>query len=543
MTRPSLSAVMALFAIAAAGAVSAADDAAAFGDPFPVYEELQGHVDFWVRVFSEWDLDQIAVHDMDYPAIVYEVVPLAGRREFPYTEEQEDYVEDVREKWEKRLENLEKKIEDGKRLKRDDKALVLMITDVAGTDGVRDAHERVRTQRGLRERFARGIEISGRYMDRFREIFREEGLPEDLAFLPHVESSFQVDAHSSAGAVGVWQFTRGTGRQYMTISSTVDERRDPVTATHGAAAYFRDAHDLLGNWALVLTSYNHGLHGMRRAQEKYGNDFVRIVREYRSRTFGFASQNFYAEFLAARKIAREPSLYFPEGLDAEPPLRLDAVVLERRRSPSRLAKDYNLPVAELAALNPAWTQRAVERGHALPVGVTVWLPEGISAPTGATGVHVVERGDTLSTIASRYGVSVDDLRRVNGIPAGESVIHVGQQLCLGPGAQVENEIHFHEVRGGENLSTIAQRYGTTVSDLRKLNGIPAGNDVIHVGQKLRVDWSGAPDTIVHVVRRGDSLIRIATEYGVRLSVVLVANELTTSSIIHPGQQILVPLVD
>ncbi|MDX1388689.1 MAG: LysM peptidoglycan-binding domain-containing protein, partial [Acidobacteriota bacterium] len=468
---------------------------------------------------------------------------LAGRREFPYTEEQEDYVEDVRERWEQRLEDLEKKIEDGDSLTRDDKALALLITAAAGTDGVRDSHERVRTQRGLRERFARGIEISGRYMDRFREIFREEGLPEDLAFLPHVESSFQVDAHSSAGAVGVWQFTRGTGRQYMTISSTVDERRDPVMATRGAAAYFRDAYDVLGNWALSLTSYNHGLHGMRRAQEKYGDDFVRIVREYRSRTFGFASRNFYTEFLAARKIAREPALYFPEGLTAEPPLRLDSVVLERRRSPSRLAKDYNMPVAELAALNPAWTGRAVERGHALPVGLTVWLPEGIAAPTGATGVHVVERGDTLSTIASRYGVSVDDLRRVNGIPAGESVIHVGQELRLGPGTRDEDEVHVHEVRRGENLSTIAQRYGMTVSELRKLNGISAGDDVIHVGQTLRVDWSGAPDTIVHVVRRGDSLIRIAAEYGVRLSAVLVENQLTTSSIIYPGQQILVPLVD
>ncbi|MDX1390039.1 MAG: transglycosylase SLT domain-containing protein, partial [Acidobacteriota bacterium] len=423
-----------LSVVAMVSPTATADDAVAFGDPFPAYEELEGHVEFWVRVFSEWDLDQIAVHDMDHPAIVYEVVPLAGRREFPYTEEQEDYVEEIREGWEQRLEDLQRKIDDGENLTRDDKALVLQITEAAGTDGVRGAHKRVRTQRGLRERFALGIEISGRYMDRFREIFREQGLPEDLAFLPHVESSFQVDAHSSAGAVGVWQFTRGTGRDYMTISSTIDERRDPVMATYGAAAYFHEAYDLLGDWALAITSYNHGLHGMRRAQASYGNDFVRIVREYDGRTFGFASRNFYAEFLAARKIARDPSRYFPEGVAAEPPLRLDSIVLERRRSPSRLSRDYNLSVAELAALNPAWTERAVERGYPLPVGATVWLPEGISAPTGATGSHTVERGDTLSTIASRYGVSVSDLRRVNGIPEGQSMIRVGQVLRLGPGA-------------------------------------------------------------------------------------------------------------
>jgi membrane-bound lytic murein transglycosylase D len=528
----------------ASGPGLAAEDASSFRDPFPVYPGIEGHVDFWVRVFSEWDLDQIAVHDMDFPAIVYEVVPLAGPREFPYTEEQQEFVEDLREKWEKRLETLERRIAKGRRLSAKDKALALLITGKGGTDAIENAHERVRTQRGLRERFGRGIEISGRYMDLFREIFRNEGLPEDLAFLPHVESSFQADARSSAGAVGIWQFTRGTGRQYLMISSSYDERRDPVMATRGAARYFRDAYDLLGDWALTITSYNHGLHGMRRAKEKYGIDFERIQREYKSRSFGFASKNFYAEFLAARRIALEPSVYFPEGLSAEPPLRLDHVVLKRRRSPGRIAGEYGVALDELAGLNTGWSQRAVSRGYPLPVGTTVWLPEGSVARAGRArteGVHVVQSSDTLSTIAQRYGLTVAELRALNDMADDESLIRVGQGLKVGAAVPVVETIHV--VRRGESLSTIAGRFGTTVGELRRLNGIAPGDDVIHVGQRLRVETSGEAETVVHVVERGDSLIRIATDYGVRLSSLLGANGLTTQSIIYPGQKILIPLAD
>jgi len=544
MTYRSASLVALLIASFAAGPGLAADDTSAFRDPFPVHPGIEGHVDFWVRVFAEWDLDQIAVHDMDYPAIVYEVVPLAGRREFPYTEEQQDFVEDLREKWEDRLERLERKVAKGRRLSADDKALALLITGEGGTDAIEDVHERVRTQRGLRERFGRGIEISGRYMDLFREIFRNEGLPEDLAFLPHVESSFQADAHSSAGAVGIWQFTRGTGRQYLTISSSNDERRDPAMATRGAARYFRDAYDRLGDWALTITSYNHGLHGMLRAKEKFGVDFERIQREYNSRSFGFASKNFYTEFLAARRIALEPSVYFPEGLSAEPPLRLDHIVLQRRRSPGRIAGEYGVPLDELAGLNIGWSQRAVSRGYPLPVGTTVWLPEGSvtrAARAQTEGIHVVQRSDTLSTIAQRYGLTVAELRGLNAMDDGESVIRVGQELKVGTAVPVVETIHV--VRRGESLSTIAQRFDTTIGELRRLNGIAPGNDVIHVGQRLRVETTEEPETVVHVVERGDSLIRIATDYGVRLSSLLGANGLTTKSIIYPGQKILVPLAD
>jgi membrane-bound lytic murein transglycosylase D len=518
-----------------------AQDTPDVDDPFPRYPLLEGHVEFWKRVFAEWSMGQVAVHDLEHPGVVYEVVSLDGRLEFPYTDEQRDFVDELRESWEDRLEALERKIAKGKKLSDDDKALALVITTGAGTDAVDDAHKRVRTQRGLKEQFERGLETSGKYLNRFRRIFREAGLPEDLAYLPHVESSFQELARSSAGAAGMWQFTKGTGRNYLTVTSVVDERLDPVTAAYGAARYLKAAHDTLGTWPLALTSYNHGVAGIGKAKRQFGTDFERIVFEYRSRSFGFASRNFYAEFLAARDIALAPADYFPDAA-LKPPLSLVEMSLPRRTSPGQLARMYALDIDELAVLNPAWSRRAVQNGYALPSGMRVWLPAGSlerrGTFTAARVEHVVRRGENLSTIAARYGTTASELRKLNGISSRSSLIHPGQTLVIVPEIEASGGTAFHIVRRGENLSTIAARYGMSVSDLRKLNGMSSSHSLIRAKQKLVVR-GGDADT-VHVVTRGDTLTEIAAEYGVPLSDILAANRLGRKSVIHPGQEIRIP---
>jgi len=527
--------------VVAAPALSAASTSREGAGPFPTLPTLAGNVEFWKQAFAEWSMSQVAVHDLDHPAVVYEVVELEGPLEFPYTDDQRDFVDDLRESWEDRLAELERKVDAGKPLSHDDKALALKITTRAGTDAIKDAHRRVRTQRGLKERFRRGLEISGRYNEQFRKIFREHGLPEDLAYLPHVESSFQGSARSSAGAVGVWQFTRGTGRNYMVVNSTLDERLDPTAATYGAAKYLQDAYEKLGTWPLALTSYNHGVHGMAKAKKQFGTDFERIVLEYRSRSFGFASKNFYAEFLAAVEIAEAPERYFPEGIAYEPPLDLDQRKLTRRTSPGQIARQHGLPLEDLTALNPAWSRKAVRNGYALPVGTRVWLPQGgleRRAETGSGGLeHVVGRGDTLSTIAARYGTTVSELRRLNGISRRSSLIRVGQTLIVSPTPESIEETTTHVVRRGETLSTIALRYDMSVSDLRCLNDMSSGQSLIRSGEKLVVH---GPVGAVHVVRRGDTLTEIAVSYGVRLSDLLYVNKLSRKSVIHPGQEIHIP---
>src|SRR3569833_2053311 len=113
------------------------------------------------------------------------------------------------------------------------------------------------------------------------------------------------------------------GRVFMTVNNAMDERLDPVASARGAARYLAQAHERLGSWPLAITSYNHGKQGMARAKAEIGDDFCRIVREYQSKTYGFASRIFYALFLAAREIAILPDRYFPVGVEFERPLLMD----------------------------------------------------------------------------------------------------------------------------------------------------------------------------------------------------------------------------
>lgn len=457
---------------------------------FPEIEQLRPNVEFWKRVFSEWSLGQAVVHDLEHLGLIYEVVELPGEIEESYTREQQDFLEDLRESWEDRLHDLQRRVAKRAELLDDEKQLALQVATHAGTTAIKGAYQRVRTQRGLRERFARGLEISGRYDGLLREVFREAGLPEDLAVLPHVESSFQSSARSSAGAVGAWQFTWGTGRRYLRITSAIDERLDPVAAARGAAAYLGEAYEKLDSWPLAITAYNHGVRGMQRAEQKLGSDLGRIYSEYRGRTFGFASRNFYAEFLAAREIVANPEWFFPEGLTPEPPLDRDWLELERPASPGRLARLYGVPLDALAEINPAWTSRGVRRGLALPAGTRVWLPRDALARAGSVA---------------------------------------------GSGGEV-----YYLVEAGDSLWAIAEEHGISLELLLALNGLGPREDRIYPGQRLVVVEQEGPDNLIHTVLRGDTLSKIAVLYGVRLGDLLALNQLSRRSVIYPGQQIVIP---
>src|SRR4029453_14806897 len=158
----------------------------------------------------------------------------------------------------------------------------------------RDAKDELRFQLGQRDKFRDGLVRSGAYEEQMRAVFRENGLPDGLALLPHVESSFNVRAYSKYGAAGVWQFMRGTGRRFMKVDYVIDERLDPITSTRAAARLLRENYGILGSWPLALTAYNHGAAGMNGAVEKVGTSRIEvIIARYDSPSFGFASRNFY----------------------------------------------------------------------------------------------------------------------------------------------------------------------------------------------------------------------------------------------------------
>jgi peptidoglycan lytic transglycosylase D len=349
---------------------------------FPRYPSIEPNIRFWVRVYSEWGLGQVVIHDMERPELIYEVVALPGTIQESYSDEQRELIRTRVEGWRDKLRTLEVAIAAGQELSDEQKALALLVTTNAGSEAIRGACDRVRMQRGVRERFRRGLEISQRYDALIRQTLREEGVPETLAYLPHVESSFQSRAVSSAGAVGAWQFTRSAGRRFLHVTSAFDERLDAVLAARGAARYLKDAYAKLGQWPLALTSYNHGVGGMTQAVAQLGQDYEKIFLEYDGRLFGFASRNFYPEFLAAVEVASQPATFFPDGLSPEPPLDYDRTTLTRASSPRVIARQHGLSVEELAALNPAWTARALRSGLSIPANATVWLPRGTLAQRG-----------------------------------------------------------------------------------------------------------------------------------------------------------------
>jgi membrane-bound lytic murein transglycosylase D len=428
----------------------------------PVPDEIEDNVDFWRMVYGEWSRSQVAFHDDEHMGVIYEVAELPGRIKGGYTAEQKRFVRARKASYRNRLEVLERKVTSGRSLTSSEQKLFDKISDSAGPGAVFGASERIRAQRGVRERFRRGLEISGRYDKHFRTIFRARGLPEDLAYLPHVESSFQVNARSSVGAAGIWQFMPATGRLYdLTVNGTLDERLDPILAAEGAARYLGDAYTKLGSWPLAITSYNHGQGGMAKAKRIYGDDIGRIVKKHKGRYFGFASRNFYAEFIAAREVAGNHENYFPEGVRFERPLDHDRLVLNHSTPAHRLASHYGLPVYRLQDINLAWRSPIRTRGAYVPAGSTVWLPAGTTQRVAAqpapvpvriakaeprptpvvsrasvkprraaasTKTHVVKPNETLYRVALRYDMSVQELKRLNRIKSDDNTIRAGQRL-------------------------------------------------------------------------------------------------------------------
>jgi membrane-bound lytic murein transglycosylase D len=284
--------------------------------------ELEPAVEFWRKTYASWHRSEVAFHDDRYMDVIYEVMVLPGDVAESLTTDQKAIVSQRRDFWKAQLAGLENKLRYNAPLNTSDRQLIakLQSSNQQINSVLNGAAERVRSQRGIRERFKRGLEISGRYDSKFRKIFREAGLPEELALLPHVESSFQPAAKSSAGAVGMWQFTKSAAKTFMPGNGRLDQRLDPFASAYGAARYLSYAYGKLGDWPAAITSYNHGIGGMKRAQSQAGRNFPNIVATYDGPAFGFASRNYYSQFLAAREIASNPIQYFPEGVQYESPL-------------------------------------------------------------------------------------------------------------------------------------------------------------------------------------------------------------------------------
>ena len=322
---------------------------------FPRPAALEPQIAFWHAIFTEYSSHQVVLHDAVRLDKVYKVLDFRPHVDSGMSEGELAALERIETDLEldrvrATLLRLHALGPQPASLTADERHIFELFADDPAPDRFLLAadEKRLHSQRGLRERFGDGVRASRRYLPEMERIFREEGLPVELTRLPLIESCFNLRAYSKVGAAGIWQFMPATGRLFMRVDNLVDERRDPIASTRAAAQFLDRVHDNLGSWPLAITAYNHGPTGVQRARETiHSDDLGELVRRYEGPGFGFASRNFYAEFLAARHVLRHASDYFPEIR----PGRLVTYKVKRGDTLERVAKRHGVTIPSLRAMN------------------------------------------------------------------------------------------------------------------------------------------------------------------------------------------------
>jgi membrane-bound lytic murein transglycosylase D len=371
----------------------------------------------------------------------------------------------------------------------------------------------------LREFLAEGLQRGAQYLPMIQNVFRAEGLPLDLAYVPLIESAFKPTALSRAKARGVWQFMKGTGIENgLTQDWYIDERSDPEKATLAAARYFKTLYRMFGDWHLAMASYNGGPGRMQRAIKRSGrDDFWSLTAT--SRYLPRETREYVPMILAAVIIAKNPLKY---GFDvpAVSVAESETVHVPPAVDLRRVAEWAGISVDEIQRLNPElrrWTTpiRGADYELKVPAGTAEIIRERLETATPGTlnalQWHVVRRGETLSTIARKLGVSRTDLAEANYLRAASKVA-TGQRLLVprmpsaavlaraasgnlpqaqtadatsaGADEPVGDETVVHRVRSGDTLFGLARKYSTTVEQLKALNRL-VGN-TLRIGTRLIV---------------------------------------------------------
>lgn len=403
---------------------------------FPHYPAIKANVRFWEKIYSSYSLNDAVIHDSNDLSMVYTVIPLLDRS-IPGAQKRNAAAE---KKVRKKYKTILKKLSQHKPSNREEKRIAALFKGTNARKKMAAAAGNVRSQRGVRERFSQGVIRSGAYLNEMRKIFRNYGLPEELVYLPHVESSFNTRAYSKFGAAGIWQITRSTGKQYLTIDHTLDERLDPILATHAAAQYLKNSYKNLNNWPLAITSYNYGTSGMMRAVKDKGS-YENIFRHYNKGHFKFASKNFYSEFLAALKVAKALEKNLRGRLDQ--PQSKAYFTLPYYIHIDNVIRHFHTTSGTLKELNPALRapvftgEKLIPKGYALRLPASQYNKSRIgSIPSSffkkrqkSSPFHRVKKGDTASSIAKQHKITLKELMRANNLDK-DATIYLRQKLRI-----------------------------------------------------------------------------------------------------------------
>lgn len=492
------------------------------GSMFPRPAILAPNVAFWTDVFGQYSEFQSVIHFEDQPHKIYTVLdfrddavragPAEARRLQSKTEKA------VKRELDQHLRRVHPLRDQPQKLSPLEQRVWALFEDSADPNRYKKAIGGFRAQRGLREKTERALQVSGRYLPRMEAIFAAEGLPTLLTRLPLVESSFNVEAYSKVGAAGLWQFIPSSARIYMRLDEAVDDRRDPWTSTLAAARHLKEDYAELRTWPLAVTAYNHGRSGLARGlRETKGKDLDDLIARWDGRRFGFASRNFYAEFLAATDVERNYREHFGE-IERHDPIDFEVVQIQHYVSYDALRSCAGVSEEEFRTLNPGYRHEVLDGRLYVPPQTSIRVPVGKGQAFMAAYLALgedqrfdqqrfyyvryrVQRGDNLGAIARRYGVGVSTLKQANGL-GSRNIIRAGQVLRIPPrsGGQVMKvaarddaakaepgsvDYLTHRVRPGQNLTSIAQQYRTTIKVLRQLNGLDDGH-LLRAGATLKV---------------------------------------------------------
>ena len=482
---------------------------------FPRPASLEPAIQFWIKVYTEVSTDQGYVHDDENLSVIYEVVDLPPGASRDVRNRHIDAAT-------KRVRSALRALGQGKRDSLNATEAGVLASWPAGTSSrvFASAADNVRFQTGQSNRFKEGLVRSGRWKPHIRAVLAKYELPPELEVLPHVESSFNPFAYSKAAAAGMWQFMPATARDYMRVDAVIDERMDPYIATDGAARLLKTNYRVTGTWPLALTGYNHGAGGMSRAAKALGTtDIDVIIHNYKGKAFGFASRNFYPSFLAALEIDRNPGRYVGR-VEIDSPIDYDVVTAQEYVSAHALAREAGIGIDELKLHNPALLAPVWQGEKYIPRDYPIRVPSAklrktldstVASLSGDARLsqqkpdrlHRIAQGDSLSTIARRYGVSVSSLMAANGlrnhsIQAGKTLIlpgragsepltaeHIASTRARLSGEQPSEYV----IRTGDSLWSIARRFKVSTQQLVAWNGI-SDKKPIQPGQRLKVASAG-----------------------------------------------------
>jgi membrane-bound lytic murein transglycosylase D len=426
------------------------------------------------------------------------------------------------------------------------------------------------------------MERAGKYQPMVTEILRQEGMPDNLFYLAMIESGLSTTARSRAAACGMWQFIRSTGRVFgLQIDAYVDERLDPVKSTIAASHFLKNLYREYGHWYLAFSGYNgNKIHVTRSIARYKTRDFWKLKNGLRRET-----RSYVPKYIAAALIAENPEKYGFHDLKLQEPLQYETVTINDCVDLTVLGECAGTTYDAMRELNPE-----LVRGYTPPDG----KPYTLRIPAGTAGkfqqqlaalpdkykvpkmIHVVQRGQTLSGIAGRYGLSVSDVMAANRL-RNANRLSIGQTLTIPAPYRPANsqaprrtstyaastttsttppanyEKLTYKVRSGDSLDRIAKRFGVSINNLRGWNKIARGA-YIYPNQRLAVyvpPSSKSSGNIMasnqqsgrtHVVRSGDTMWDIARLYGVSLTALMQKNGKSRRSRIHPGDRLTIPAV-